>query len=293
MLLSMTGFGAARHQEGPTSVAVEIRTVNNRYLKCSLRLPDSLSPHEANLERAIRTSIARGTVSVSVRVDEFQNGARYEINEPLVQGLADQAGRIAQELKLPRPGIEGLLALPGMIIERSTSENEAERLWPIVDATLREALEKLNAFRHSEGAAMAADLLANLAIIEREVDAVAETAPTIVVEYRDRLLERVRELIDKAGASVDNNDIIREVSLFADRCDINEEITRLRSHISQFRSFLEDQASQGRKLDFLTQELNREVNTIGSKANNVAIAHRVVDMKAAIEKIREILQNIE
>lgn len=293
MLLSMTGFGAARRQEGPTSVAVEIRTVNNRFLKCSFRLPESLAPHEAKLERAVREAVARGTVSVAVRIDEFRDGGRYEINAPLLRSLVAQSEQFSEELRLSPPGMDGLLALPGMIIECSGERDEDESLLPIVETTLREALGKLNDFRRSEGEAMAADLLANLAIIEGEVEAVGEAASTIVVDYRDRLLERVRELIARTEARVDNNDLIREVSLFADRCDINEELTRLRSHIAQFREFIADQVSQGRKLDFLTQELNREVNTIGSKANNVAIAHRVVDMKAAVEKIREILQNIE
>lgn len=289
----MTGFGAARRQEDSATVGVEIRSVNNRYFKCSIRLPELLAAREPDAERLIRGAVARGTVSLSVRVDETHDGGPSEINKTLLRDLARQAGEVADSLNLPRPGLEGLIAVPGVVLDRVTSKGEVDRLWPIVEGVLGEALKKFEEFRRAEGSAMSAELSENLAIIEQNVEAISETAPAIVAEYRDRLLERVGELLAETSARVDQNDLIREVSLFADRSDINEEITRLRSHIEQFRLFLNDQSSQGRRLDFLTQELNREVNTIGSKANNVVVAHRVVDMKAAVEKIREILQNIE
>ncbi|MGC1273512.1 MAG: YicC/YloC family endoribonuclease [Planctomycetaceae bacterium] len=293
MLLSMTGFGDVRRQDGRRSITVEARTVNNRFLKCSIRLPDVYTAFEADIEKLVRATISRGTVNVTVRLERLSGAGRYWLDHETLAAFANQAKESANQLGLTLNSLDGLLALPGVVAERPEAGMEPEADWSLVEAAVTEALHILNSFRRSEGAAMADELRANLNLIEAEVDAVAEQAPTVVREFRDRLRERVAELIKDADATLNDSDLIREVSLYADRVDINEEITRLRSHLGQFRAFLDDKQSQGRKLDFLTQELFREVNTIGSKANNVAIAHRVVEMKAAVEKIREILQNIE
>ena len=156
-----------------------------------------------------------------------------------------------------------------------------------------ESLDHFDDFRRTEGAQMLDDLRRQCSSIATQVDAVAEQAPNVVAEYRAKLLDRISGAVQESGVSISESDVIREVALFADRCDINEEITRLRSHLQQFHSFLDDEQSLGRKLEFLGQEMFREINTIGSKANNVAIAHNVVEMKAAIERIREVLQNVE
>ena len=293
MLLSMTGFGDARRQDGRRVIAVEVRTVNNRFLKCSIRLPDAYSAFESEVEKLVRASVARGTVNVGIRLERLSEPGRYRIDGDALAAYAEQSKTVSSGLGLTPPGLDALLTLPGVIVERSSGNEDATADWPLLEAAVGEALRKLDNFRRQEGASMADELRANLAVIEREVDVVAEQAPVVVREFRDKLKERVSELLRGADASVGDADLIREVSMFADRADINEEITRLRSHIGQFRAFVGDKQSQGRKLDFLTQELFREVNTVGSKANNVAIAHRVVEMKAAVEKIREILQNIE
>lgn len=293
MLLSMTGFGDARRQEGGRAVAVEVRTVNNRFLKVSIRLPDVYVAFEADVEKLVRSSVARGTVNVSVRLERLAELGRYRIDPEMLAAYAEQSQSAATRLGLPLQGLNALLTLPGVIVERNDRGEDAATDWPLVESAIREALRKLDAFRRAEGGSMAEELQANLALLETELDAIAGQAPAVVRDYRDKLHDRITELLKGTEASVGPTDLIREVSLFADRADINEEITRLRSHLDQFRAFLDDKQSQGRKLDFLTQELFREVNTIGSKANNVAIAHRVVEMKAAVEKIREILQNIE
>ena len=290
----MTGFGDARQQVGGRAIAVEVRTVNNRFLKCSVRLPDLYAAFEPDVEKLVRASIARGTVNVTIRSERLAESGRYRIDADMLAAYVDQSQAAASRHGLPLQGLGPLLTLPGVIVEVGQEQvSEAADDWPQLETAVGEALRKLDAFRVAEGASMAEELLANVALIERELDAIAEQAPVVVREFRDKLKERVSELLRGADASVGDGDLIREVSLFADRADINEEITRLRSHIGQFRAFVGDKQSQGRKLDFLTQELFREVNTIGSKANNVAIAHRAVEMKAAVEKIREILQNIE
>ncbi len=293
MLLSMTGFGDARRQEGGRAISIEVRTVNNRFLKCSVRLPDAYAAFEGDVEKLVRASIARGTVNVSIRQERVADAGRYRLDPEMLAAYVDQARTAATHHSLSLDRIDALLTLPGVVAERTDRGDDASRDWPLIESGVGEALEKLDAFRRTEGASMADELSLNLALIETELDAVAVQAPVVVREFRDKLRDRVAELLRGSDASVADADLIREVSLFADRADINEEITRLRSHITQFRAFLDDKQSQGRKLDFLTQELFREVNTIGSKANNVAISHRGVEMKAAVEKIREILQNIE
>ncbi|MDQ3329705.1 MAG: YicC family protein [Planctomycetota bacterium] len=293
MLLSMTGFGDARRQDGSRTITAEVRTVNNRFLKCSIRLPDAYSAFESDIEKLVRSSISRGTVNVTIRIERASEANRYRIDTDVLAAYAAQIDGVSDKLGLASSGLDALLQLPGVVSERSGTIEDASGDWHLLESAVGDALKKLDTFRRAEGAAMADDLRANLAIIETELEGVVVQAPGVVSEFRDRLKERVAELLSGSEAKVNDADLIREVSIFAERTDINEEIARLRSHIVQFKAFLEDHVSQGRKLDFLTQELFREVNTIGSKANNVAIAHRGVEMKAAVEKIREILQNIE
>lgn len=180
-----------------------------------------------------------------------------------------------------------------MVVETEFSEEILNSLWPVVENSLSESLDHFEDFRRREGESMRLDLDRQCEVIETEVTKVAALAPVVVTEYRDKILERVRRLINDASISISENDVIREVALFADRCDINEEITRLRSHTEQFRRLLNGDTSQGRKLEFIGQEMFREINTIGSKANHVTIALSVVEMKAAIERMREVLQNVE
>jgi uncharacterized protein (TIGR00255 family) len=293
MLLSMTGFGDARLQQGSRTITAEVRTVNNRFLKCALRLPDAYGLFEADLEKLVRSLIARGTVNLTVRIEQTSPVNRYRLDTDVLAAYASQLETIADEIGVKGSNLGALLQLPGVVSERNSAVEDPSGDWHLVQSVVSDALKKLDVFRRSEGAAMADELRTNLAIIETELEGIVEQAPIVVSEFRNRLRDRVAELLSGTEAKVSDADLIREVSIFAERADINEEITRLRSHISQFRSFLDDHVSQGRKLDFLTQELFREVNTIGSKANSVAIAHRGVEMKAAVEKIREILQNIE
>ncbi len=186
-----------------------------------------------------------------------------------------------------------LLPLPGVVVESELTADAVDSFWPDVETAVRKSLDQFEHFRQTEGRQMQNDLQLQCRTIAEQVDAVAALAPQVVAEYRTKLLERLQNAVAESGVSVSESDLIREVAVYADRCDINEEITRLRSHLQQFESFLNADQSQGRKLEFLGQEMFREINTIGSKTGNVAIAHRVVDMKAAIERIREILQNVE
>jgi uncharacterized protein (TIGR00255 family) len=195
---------------------------------------------------------------------------------------------------VPLPdSVNALLTLPGVISDELSSSLDAKAEWPFLEGVMTEALGGLNEFRQREGESMRAELEQCCQQIATNLDSVIERAPEVVNNYRDKILERVREMLEGSGATVEPDNLIREVSIFADRCDINEEITRLRCHIDEFLRVINGPTSQGRKLDFLSQEMFREINTTGSKASNVEIAHHVVEMKAAVEKIREILGNVE
>jgi uncharacterized protein (TIGR00255 family) len=290
----MTGFGDARAQTERLTIAVEVRSVNNRYLKIGTRCPDAYSALEGDIEKLVRRSISRGTIAVTLRVEQHGGEQQFVLNRDVLQHYWRQLSQAAESLHLPGPSsLSDLLELPGVVLERDSALGDPHEEWPQIQAVIEQALVRLGEFRSAEGQSLEADLRTNASVIRERLDRVATLAPQVVVTFRDRVLERVRELLQTTDVSVSPADLLREVSIFSERCDINEEITRLRSHMDQFDVFLREPASLGRKLEFLSQEMFREVNTIGSKSNNVEIAHAVVDMKAAIEKMREVLQNVE
>lgn len=295
MLLSMTGFGEARRETERLAVAVEVRTVNNRFLKVSSRLGDVYAALEGQVERVVRERIGRGTVTVSVRVERHSRAEDFRINTVALQSYVDQlktlqAGPDRGESIGP---LTQLLLVPGVVEDTRREGVDLEADWQLIEPVLLEALEKLHVFRVDEGRAMEQELRSQVAVVRVGRAKVSELAPQVGQEFRTKLLERINQVLSEQGVQLQPADVIREVAIYADRADINEELTRLASHLDQFEAFLAEKASTGRKLDFLVQELNREVNTIGSKANHVEIAHCVVDMKAAIERVRELLQNVE
>ena len=294
MLLSMTGFGNGTAQSDRFTTSVEVKAVNNRYLKISSRFPDVLAPLEPEFERIVREGVARGTVTLNIRFSPLGQMSRYRIDSDVLAAYWTQLQNAARTDRLPNPAsIDALLELPGVISDELGSAVDRKVEWPHIEIALKNAVSELQEFRRREVESMRADLEMICGIIASQLDLVVEQAPQVVSNYRDRILDRVQELLKNSGGTVEATDLIREVSIFADRCDINEEITRLRCHIDEFLKMINADTSQGRKLDFLSQEMFREVNTIGSKANNVEIAHHVVEMKAALEKIREVLQNVE
>lgn len=293
MLLSMTGHGDASGENDRLSVSAEVRSVNNRHLKVNVRCPDAYLSLESNVEKLVRKKVARGTLSVSLRVRQLNEQRAAKIDQAAVRQYWTQLTDIADELGINPPSeVTPLLSLPGIIqedFERKVNESD----WPLFEKVIIEALQNFEEFRAEEGGSMLDELESLAATVESSLEKVTQHAPAVVTEYRDRLINRVNDLLSESAVKLESNDLIRETSVFADRCDITEEITRLRSHLQQYRTLLSSKEAAGRKLDFLGQEMFREVNTIGSKANNVEIAHLVVEMKAAIEKMREIIQNIE
>lgn len=294
MLLSMTGFGEARRQEDDLAVAVELRTVNNRYFKFSLRASEGYGSLEPQIEAAVRQQVKRGTVNVTVRIDRRVLPEENALNLEVLHSYRKQLELYQAERQLPRGvAVEHLLGLPGVIRETDATSDYAESARPIVQATLEDALVRLAEFRTEEGRAMAVDMAVNCQLIGAELDKVAARAPMLVENYRNRLHERVTSLLEEYQATLQPADLIREVSIFAERSDISEEIVRLRSHLEQFATIMAAEESAGRKLEFLIQEMFREVNTIGSKSSDVEIARGVIEMKTAIERLREMIQNVE
>jgi uncharacterized protein (TIGR00255 family) len=293
VLLSMTGHGQSTEHFGNASIQVEVRSVNNRFLKVVPKVSNRLSPLESQLESIVREYVRRGTVSVSIRLSGQVSSDDFRLNGLAIEAYAAQARDLAAKLKLADSlSIGDLLALPGVVEESVVSEDDTELL-ATATSTLGKALHTMNSMRAEEGAAMGEELLSNLDELIRRAKIVEEHAPAVIEDYRMRLHTKVEKALQSLGASLQPADILREVQIFADKCDIREEIVRLESHCKLFRDACAAKESQGRKLDFLVQELNREVNTIGSKANDATITENVVMMKTIVEQLRELVQNVE
>jgi uncharacterized protein (TIGR00255 family) len=293
----MTGYGEARHESDALSLAIELRSVNNRYLKVSVRAPEPYHLLEAEFEKVIRRTVRRGTIQVHVRLERQVAAQDFRVNAVALRSYLSQVRLVATELGLSEPQTSALfgqvLALPGVVPEPGRDSLSLEEDWPLFERVLTDALTRLQAMRLGEGRAMADELVLHHTFIAEQLEQVRRHLPTVALAYRDRVQERVRKLLGDVDVQVHPDDLIKEVAIFAERSDVAEEVVRLASHLDQFRSVLDEPESPGRKLEFLVQEMGREVNTIGSKAGDVAVAKHVVEIKGALEKIRELIQNIE
>ncbi len=287
----MTGFGEARLQDDRWSVGVEVRTVNNRHLKLSARISDPYGALEPDLERLVRESIRRGTVQLSIRVERPRRAEDYRLNLVALGSYRDQLR--AFEGDSAAVDFTSLLGLPGVVEERKPATDDPHQDWPALAAVVSEALGKLQQSRADEGRAMSDELLGLGRGIAERLEKIAARGPHVVEAYQKRISDRVQALIAGQGVSVEPEHLIREVAIFAERGDIAEEVTRLRAHLAQYAEVIGEPESAGRKLEFVVQEMGRETNTIGSKANDVEISRGVVEIKGLLEKIRELIQNVE
>lgn len=293
-LLSMTGHGEAERRHDGVRVIVEVRTVNSRYLKLSLRITDGYASLERQIENTVRKHLRRGAVSLSVRIEQMSHPDDFRLNTVVLDSYYRQLQALARQAsQASAVCIESLLALPGVVTESGRGRRDAEAVWPLLDSVLVDALDSLSQMRAAEGAAMAGDLRANLEAIDAWLGEIRERAPLVVQAYRRRLCERVNAWLEEFGVELQAADVVREMGLFADRSDISEEIVRLQTHVQQFDAIARREPNSGRKLEFLIQEMQREANTIGSKANDAEISRLVVDIKTAIERMRELIQNVE
>ncbi len=292
MIRSMTGYGRARETVNGRDITVEVRSVNNRYLDCAVKMPRAYLFAEDAVKSLIQRAAARGKVDVFISVDAAgANEIVVSVDQPLAAAYLEAVRSIGGALGLDA-GVSALqIARLPDVLTLSKAEEDVESLTGDLCAVLEEALAAYTRMRETEGARLAADILGRLDTIEALVAKVEVRSPQTVAEYRAKLLERMQEVLE--SASIDESRILTEAALFADKVAVDEETVRLRSHLGQLREMLQSSGSIGRKLDFLIQEVNRESNTIGSKASDIEIARYVVDLKAEVEKIREQVQNIE
>ena len=293
MIRSMTGFGAGRAQAGGDTVAVELRSVNGKFCDVRSHLPRDLAALEPVVAKIVKARVARGVVDVSVRREAPGSirGATPRVDVPLAAAYAKALREMRSELGLEGDvtvhdlvGLEGVVGLAETSLDPGPAAECLER-------ALSAALDALEEMRRREGEALARDLTARLVAIEKGASAIGAAAPQSVEGYRDRLAARVAEL--SRGMPADPARLAQEVAFFADRVDVAEELTRLASHLAQIRALIGSDAPVGRRLEFLLQEVNREVNTIGSKSQHAGIAAQVVELKAELERMREQIANVE
>ena len=292
MIKSMTGYGRASGFSGKLEISVEIKSVNNRYLDCSFKMPRVYSSFEETMKSTVHRYISRGKVDVFVTIDSSNAGdIEIRVNAPLAEAyLAALRDMSARHGLADNIGVMDLARFPD-VLQVEKKEADLDELCADVCSVLEAALGDFNDMRKREGDKLGRDITERLDEIERLTALVEGITPRTTAEYRNKLETRMREILQ--GAELDESRILTEAALFADRTAINEELVRLRSHMSQLREMLRGGEPVGRKMDFLVQEFNREANTIGSKGNDAEMAKVVVDLKAEIEKIREQAQNVE
>jgi len=290
----MTGFGEAHSQQDGLAIAVEVRTINSRHFKLSFRATEGYAALEPEVEAAARQVIRRGTVQVNLRVDRRAAAEDYRINTDVLEFYRRQLEAYTGRSEWSDPeDLRMLLSLPGTVEVRGMTDHDPREDWRLIEPVVRQALAATAKMRAEEGVALAADLAHHGRQILELLDAVARRAPEVASAYQTRLTQRVEQALAELHVTLQPADLLREVALFAERCDIAEEIVRLRSHLQQYEATLILPESSGRKLEFLVQEMGREVNTIGSKANDVEISRLVVEIKTLLERIREQIQNVE
>ena len=293
MLISMTGYGRAECQKDDYTYLAEIRSVNNRFIEINTRLPKAHMDLEQPLKKLIKSYCSRGSINLSISIgNSNENTGEWEVkpNLPLAAQYVTALQQIRDSLKL-----EGKIDLKSVVGIRDIVKIEPLSIDPanheLILNIATEALDSLQKMRKEEGINLQKDLEQRIDAIENHAAEIESWHPEVVKEYQNKLKERIKSLNE--GMESDETRIAQETALLADRCDITEEITRLKSHLNQFRNFFNTNEPIGRKLEFITQEINREVNTIGSKSSNIKISNRVIEIKSELEKIREQVQNIE
>ena len=293
MIVSMTGFGDATAEKAGVHYAVEIRSVNNRFYKPVIKLPETLGGLEPELDSMLREKLGRGSITYILKMRLDSADAAYHINAPALQAYVDQLQAIKGLEKLVRIDLGSLVQLPGVCQEARDDTDEIERHGPTIREASIKAIDKLLSMRHREGQALFAELMKHAGVIASALAIIQQRAPSVIEDYHRRLQQRVNQLLSKAELRVSEPDLIKEVAVFAERADIAEEIQRLTSHLGAFEEACRTDEHAGRKLDFITQEMLREANTIASKANDATIAKGIVEIKGAIDRLKEQVQNVE
>jgi uncharacterized protein (TIGR00255 family) len=295
MINSMTGYGQAEGCVGSTDYAVEIRAVNNRYLRTAIKLPESCAYLEESVDKLLREQLQRGTVNYALRVRGAAAEALLNVDEDALRSLVLRLEALRRDTEVDaRLDLASLLNLPGIVRPPEPTPDLLAEIKEKILALSREALTRLQAMRAAEGRFLEVDLQGHCAAIRQDLERIKLRSHTVIQDQADRLRKRVDSLLAEAKLKLDEETLAREVAILADRGDISEEIARLDSHLHQFQEACEAQGDQvGRRLDFISQEMLREANTIGSKASDVEIAQWVVNIKCAVDRIKEQVQNVE
>ena len=294
MINSMTGYGEAQGEAEGVSYAVEIKTVNNRYFKTIIKLPELASFLEEDIDKLLRKNILRGTTNYVLRLKDASASTLFDIDETALQAVVEKLSRAGLS-----SGINGaidignLLNLPGIIQTALPDEKRAEQIRKLALQISQEALDKLKRMRATEGGYLEADIKKCCKTIEEDLEQIRSRSDIVIQEYAEKLKKRVNELLALAEIKIDEGILAREVAIFADRSDISEEIARLDSHLQQFDQCCQGNEQAGRRLDFISQEMLREANTIASKASDTDTTRYVVNIKCQIDRIKEQVQNIE
>jgi uncharacterized protein (TIGR00255 family) len=294
MIHSMTGFGHASAEADDVTIRVEISTLNHRYLDIGIKQPSVLSSFENEIRKTIQGRLERGRINVFITCEgELPGAGKLDFDRKLAQQYIDTARDFADGAGLKDDLTAGsMLRISSLWTQKAPQPDEMSDLWSLVEQAVNGALDRLIEMRKSEGANICEDLSGRIERITEVIEQIEPRAKDLVDEYRERLRERIATVLP-TDSEVEEQRVLTEVAIFADKADISEEIARLRSHIQQFEALVQEESNIGRRLDFLIQEMFREISTIGSKARDAQIAHQVVDIKGQLEKMREQVQNVQ
>ncbi|MFB0551725.1 MAG: YicC/YloC family endoribonuclease [Phycisphaerae bacterium] len=294
MINSMTGYGEAQGEVDGVSYVVEIKTLNNRYFKTIVRLPELAAFLEEDIEKLLRKNMSRGTVNYVLRLKDTSANALFDINESALRAVVEKLSWAASSASVKGTvDVGNLLNLPGIIQPVSPEKEVAEKIKKLVCKISQQAIDKVKKMRAAEGKLLHDDLKKQCVAIQRNLQKIQARCDVVLKQYAKKLKQRVDELLAQARLTLDEETLAREVAVFADRSDISEEIARLRSHLQQFVQCCQADDQAGRRLDFISQEMLREANTIASKASDTEIIRCVVDIKCRIDRIKEQVQNVE
>ena len=293
MIVSMTGFGDASAERNGAHYAVEIRSLNNRFFKPIIKLPENVSGLEPEIETTLREGLGRGSITYILKMRLDSAEAAYHINTQALKAYLEQLQTVKGLDRLVHIDLASLVQLPGVCQEPRDETDEIERHGPAIRELTAKAIQKLIGMRQREGEALFADLMKHAKVIADNLKEIQKQAPFVIDEYHKRLSQRVNLLLSKAELNVNQADLLKEVAVFAERADISEEIQRLTSHLDSFEHSCRTGEHAGRKLDFISQEMLREANTIASKANDAKIAGHIVEIKGEIDRLKEQVQNVE
>lgn len=297
MIKSMTGFGRAEVKDEKKTILVEMRSVNNKYLKINTRIPESLMVYEDRIERLLKKELVRGTVNLTIEYKVSEEAPKCVINKDTLKEYHNMISEVGNEISSRHEiSLDNLISLPGVLEFKKETGNgkmHDDGFWKELEQLIKLSVDDLDNMREAEGRNLKIEIEKWKGRISELLDEIEAMAPKVVLEYSKRIQERISALLEGIENKIEKKDLNREIAIFADRCDISEELGRLRSHILLFDNVMENEEPNGRKLEFIVQEMFREVNTIAAKANNADIIKDVITIKTEIERIKEQVLNVE